>query len=158
MRLAGKRLLMLVMDGVNLEDFEKLKAGFIDENAEIYLSTPQDYLTVETTSNGRRGKDILVDMPFEAIPFTRFDGLIIPSGMLSVDLLRHNKEILKLIKSFYSLKLPIFACKEAISILKDCDIIPSNILVQDELAPMESFLERAIHMMIESSTFRKVAA
>lgn len=151
MKLLGKQLLLLVTDGVDQEEFEELKSGFEEEQAVVLVSTPSHHLTVETVRDSRRGREITVDLPFEAINHHIFDGLIIPDGVLSTELLRKEVKVMELIHRFYREKLPLFASGNAVQLLYDSQVLSDHILVR-ESGPLGFFVEQAVGMLVDRST------
>lgn len=148
MRLAGKKLLLIVMDGVDYQEYEDLKRGLEEENALVYVATPQEYLTVETIYNGRRGKDILADLPFEVAGQMQFDGLLIPNGMLSADLLSKNDQVIQLVANFHQKGLPIIASGNAVQVLYESQVLSEQVLVREE-TPIDTFLSRAVSLLVD---------
>lgn len=151
MKLVGKKLLMLVSDGVEQDECEVLKAGFEKEMAEVFCTSPQEYMNVETVSNSRRGKDLNIDFPIEAAEAEAFDGLIIPDGLLSTDLLRRDYRVIELVKSFHMLQLPVFASGRAVEILYESGALPEQVLVRDH-APLRTFIEDAVQLLLDNTS------
>ena len=142
---------MLISDGIEQEEYEELKRGFEQELAEVFSTSPQEYLTIETVSQHRRGKDITIDFPLEAVEAESFDGLIIPDGLLSTDLLRRDLRVIELVQSFHQLRLPIFASGRAVDILYASHTLPEQVLVR-EGSPMSSFIQQAVEVLLESAS------
>jgi putative intracellular protease/amidase len=158
MKLLGKHLLLLVCDGVEEKEYAEIKRGFELESAEVFVSTPQEFMTVETVCDGRRGKDILIDFPLDAISVDAFDGLVIPDGLLSAEGMRKDIRALQLIREFYHRKLPIFASGAAVALLHETALLAENIMVREQ-GSVEGFVQRATELLMEStSTGRKYAA
>ena len=149
MRLAGKQLLLLISDGVDQEEVELLRKGFEEENAVVSITSPAEYLTVESIYNGRRGKDIYIDIPFESVKSLYFDGLIIPDGLISNEKLAKNRQVLDLIKYFHLRKLPIFASGEAVQLLYESEVLSEQILVR-EGTPLTHFLDQAVAVLLDA--------
>jgi putative intracellular protease/amidase len=148
MRLAGKKLLLLITDGVDETEFDQIKQGFLSENAVVYVTTPQEYLTVESVTGTRRGKDIIVDLPFEAVASSQFDGLIIPDGLLSTDRLKKDPRVLELVYTFHQRRLPIFASGLAVQLLYESQVLSEQIVVR-EGTPMRNFLDQAVEVLLD---------
>jgi putative intracellular protease/amidase len=151
MKLVGKKLLMLVSDGVEQQEFEELKNGFEKEMAEVFCTSPQEYMNVETVANFRRGKDLSIDFPIEAVEPDAFDGLIIPDGLLSVDLLRRDHRVIELVRNFHHLQLPVFASGRAVEILYESGTLPEQVLVRDH-GPLDTFVEDAIQLLLDNTS------
>ena len=139
---------MLVIDGVEEDEVKQLKSGFEAEQAEVLLTTPQEFYMIETVANGRRGEDIAMDIPFEALDQLEFDGLVIPGGVISTELLRKSDEVSILVKDFHSKNLPIFASGSSSEILYDCNILSHQIVVR-EGSPLPAFLDQAVEALLD---------
>lgn len=149
MKLHGKRLLMLVMDGVMYQEVRALQDGFEREYAEVFLSSPHDYLTVETVLDNKRGPDLPLDFPLVTVTPELFDGLIIPHGLLSTDLLKRESGVQELIRAFHALGLPLFASGEAVQLLYDSGVLSETILVRDASADLGGFILKAVDILLE---------
>lgn len=142
---------MLVSDGVEEEECKQLKEGFQKEMAEVFCVSPQEYMSVETVSNSRRGKDLNVDFPIEAVEAEAFDGLIIPDGLLSTDLLRRDDRVIDLVRNFHQLRLPVFVSGRAVEILYDSGTLPELVLVRETM-PMTSFVHEAVEVLLDNTS------
>jgi putative intracellular protease/amidase len=148
MRLMGKQLLMVISDGVDKQEVEQLRNGFTEENASIVITTPQTYVTVETSENGRRGADITIDIPFEAVHEIDFDGLVIPDGLLSTDMLRRDVRVIDLVFRFHQKGRPIFASGNAVQLLYDSQVLSHQIVIR-EGTTMSAFLDQAVGVLLD---------
>lgn len=148
MRLHGKQLLILVGDGVDQGEFLQLKNGFEEEGASVLVTTPQEDLSIETVESNRRGGDILIDIPFEVVMQNRFDGLILPDGILAVDSLRKDPRVFSLIEWFHLARLPIFASGHAVQLLYDSKVLFDQIVIR-EGTPISHFLDKAVGVLLD---------
>lgn len=148
MKLHGKRLLMIVADGVSADDAESIRLGFEKESAEVYLVTTKPVLTVTAESTNKQDTNLVVDLPLEAIDPLQYDGLILPDGLLAAENLREDPRIIGLVHSFYERAVPLFASGEAVRILEESGVLLPTILVRDRES-VASFIDRAIDCLIE---------
>ena len=148
MRLMGKQLLMMVGDGVDSTEVEQLKRGFEEENAHVLLTTPQEFLTVETVAHGQRSTDLTIDLPFEAVQEYDFDGMIIPDGIIFTDMLRRDIRVIDLIALFHKKVKPIFASGNAIQLLYDSHVLSHQVVVR-EGTPISAFLDQAVGVLLD---------
>jgi len=151
MKLIGKKILLMVSDGVEQDEYEMLKKRFEGEMAEVFCTSPQDYLTIESVKELRRGKDITLDFPIDAVEAEHFDALVIPDGLLSTDLLKHSEVAVDLVKQFHSLRKPIFASGRAVELLLESNALPDPIMVREE-TPLPLFIDQAIEMLLTEPT------
>lgn len=149
MRLPNRKLLMIVADGVDQLECDQLRIGFEDEGARLFCATPGEYIAVETIAGNRRGKDILIDVPFEMILLERFDGLIIPDGLLSSAAFSENDEIIDLVQRFHEHGLPIFASGRAVEVLYRSRVLSQCILVR-EGEPIGVFINQAVQVLLDA--------
>jgi len=148
MRLAHRRLLMLITDGVDQQECLLLRGGFEEEGAIVFTTAPAEYLAVESWHEGHPGVDIEVDMPFETVADVEFDGIILPDGVLSTEALRANEQVRDLLRAYYEASRPIFASGNAAEILYGSDLISDTVLVR-EGTPLETFIEEAVSVLAE---------
>ena len=144
----GKQLLMLINDGVDADEVRQLKSSFEQELATVLISTPQEFPSVETISHGGRGPDIAIDLPFEAVVSTHFDGLVIPDGLLSAKALRKQPAVIELVSRFHWENLPIFASGNAVKLLYDSKILSHHIVVR-EGTPLAEFVDQAVGVLLD---------
>jgi len=148
MKLMNKRILMLVADGVDQQECDLLRRGFEEEGADIFCTTHVDYVTVETVFQGKRGRDLVIDLPFEAVEMERFDGLILPDGYLAAMVSQDDDRIIALIQSFHEKGLPIFASGKAVDLLYRSEVLSDCVLVR-EGTPLTSFINQAVRVLSE---------
>jgi protease I len=153
MRLSAKRLVMLVCDGVDEQEYEQLRRAFEDEGARVLVTSPQPYGSVESLSGPRRGRDVLIDLPFEAVSEYEFDGLILPEGLLAVEEMRKDSRVLDLIFSFHQAGLPIFASGSASQLLYASRVLSEQILVREGTA-MDDFVDQAVGVLLDRPLVR----
>ena len=154
MRLYGKTILMIVGNGVDQGEFGQLKEGLESEQAMVLVTSPDHYLTVESVHNGKRGQDIIIDIPFESLDQFYFDGLIIPSGLLSSETLAKDVRVLEIIAGFHKKRLPIFASGDAVKLLYDCQVLFDRVVVR-EGTPLDIFLDKAVEVLTDSLAFNQ---
>jgi putative intracellular protease/amidase len=150
MKLSGKRVIMLVTDGVDYRECQQLREGFSGEGAVVTVTTPQNYLTIETVEGCRRGRDLTVDLPLSAVNPEECDGLIIPNGVLSTGLLRQDACVLQFIVSLHQRGLPIFASGESVQLLYDSHVLSRHIVVREGSGALEHFIGRAIRVLVDA--------
>ena len=150
MRIPNRKLLMIVADGIDQLECDQLRMGFEDEGARILAATPGEYISVETVVGNRQGKDILIDLPFETIVLERFDGLIIPDGLLSSAAFSEDDAIIDLVQRFHEHGLPIFASGRAVEVLYRSRVLSQCVLVR-EGEPISSFVDQAVRVLLDTS-------
>ena len=149
MRLSGKKLLLLVSDGIDEAEFHLLKSGFEKEQASVLTTAPQGYGSVETVCDGRRGTDIAIDLPLEMVAEVAFSGLIIPDGLLSTQGLLKSPEAVRLVQDFHAKNLPIFTSGNAVQLLYESQILSPQLLIREGTA-LNVFLDQAVAVLLDS--------
>lgn len=139
---------MLVADGIDQQECDLLRRGFEEEGAEVFCTTHVDYVTVETVLHGARGRDLVIDLPFEAVELERFDGLILPDGYLAAMASQEDDRVIDLIQSFHEKGLPIFASGKAVDLLYRSEVLSDCVLVR-EGTPLTSFISQAVNVLSE---------
>lgn len=147
MRLPHKNLLMLVADGVEYDECEMIRNGFEHEGANVFCSAYSPYPHVETVQDGRRGPNLLIDLPYDSLPYEYFDGMIIPDGYLSSYGIADNPEIVSLVRSLHVQGAPIFASGDAAEVLYRSGIVSKQIVVREGM-PIERFIAEAVSVLL----------
>jgi putative intracellular protease/amidase len=143
MRLFGKSLLMLVATGVNQAEVAELKKKFEKEQASVLITIPHEH-AIEVWDDA-----FVIDIPFEAVRCTDFDGLIIPDGHEAAVALAGNAGVRTLIHDFHQAGIPIFASGRAIEVLYESHVFPQQILVRDQqTTPV--FVEQAVDVLLDA--------
>ena len=142
---------MLVSDGVLFDEVHAIIEAFHEEYAEVFVTSPHSFLAVRTVvAEGVAGPDLTTDFPIDLVNREQFDGLILPSGTLSVDLLRRDERVQAVICHFHERQLPIFAAGEASCLLQESGILAPNIFVR-EGDEIDLFMQNAIAMLLDSA-------
>lgn len=149
MSLFGKHVLMIVSTGVEEHEVSQIKRHFAAEQAQVFVASPEPYLTVEAANNGKRGCDIIVDLPLTEVRATDFHALVLPDGLLSSTLLAQDGVVRSTIYEFYQQGVPIFASGKAVELLYESHVFPRQILVRDG-EPLSLFLEQAVSILLEA--------
>jgi len=155
MRLLEKKVLVLLTDGVDHAEYAQIRKGFEREEATVMVTSPQESLSIETISGSRRGPDILVDIPFEAVEELAFDGLIIPDGILSTELMRKDVRVITMIHGFHQKQLPIFASGNAVQLLYDSQVLSEQVVVR-EGTPLGLFVDKAVEVLLDRAPYSHI--
>lgn len=149
MKLLGKRLALLVSDGVNYAEVRRLEDAFKLEGAEVFFTSPHEFMSIETVVKNERGPDLVIDFPLDVLNQNGFDGIIIPDGILSVDLLRREPAVRGVIQEFHKQHLLIFASGEAVQILHDSDVLDPAIVLRDSSADIQIAVNQAVAVLLD---------
>jgi protease I len=105
-RLSGKRIAILVADGVEQVELEKPRQALENAGAETRVVSPSD-TSVHAWQHDHWGEEIAVDLPLEKARAADFDGLLIPGGVMSPDRLRTNDAAVDFVRSFFEQTKPV---------------------------------------------------
>jgi putative intracellular protease/amidase len=152
MRLINKQLLLLVADGVEQVECDQLRRGFEEEGAVVFAITNQDYVTIETVFQGKRGHDVIIDIPFEKVADSKFDGLIIPDGLIAQQAFLGDERVLRLVARLNQSGVPIFASGTASDVLTKAGVNSPTVLVR-EGTPLRSFITQAVGILTDKPTY-----
>jgi putative intracellular protease/amidase len=140
---------MLLADGVDLQECEQLRRLFEEEGAGVFATSFGMFPSVETVADNRRGRDLLIDIPWEALVFERFDGLIIPDGAACANQIKDERRAVELVRSFHQGGLPIFASGQAVAVLYRSHVLSECVLVR-EGEPIVSFVNQAVGILLDA--------
>lgn len=141
---------MLVADGVDQIECDQLRRAFEEEGASVFVATNQEYVTIETVFQGRRGHDIIIDLPFEAVEPRHYDGLVIPDGFLAARTFEDDERVAALVRIFHTSGRPIFASGKSSIVLEQAELNARQILIR-EGASLSSFITQAIAILAETA-------
>ena len=148
MLLSHKNLLILVSDGVEYDECVLLRNALEREGANVFLSASCPYINIETIQGGRRGPDLAIDLPFDSLPYERFDAMIIPDGYLSIVDIVDNSAVIALIKDFHRQGAPIFASGGIEQIL--ANTIPvAECVLRRESKIIEDFVDQIVCALVD---------
>ena len=145
MQLLGKTILMVAVDGIDREEVLQLKRGFEEEGALVLSTTPQPYIVVSMAAGEEKKRELVVDVPFEAVAEYEFEGLLLPDGVEKAG----EEEfplVVKLVDSFYRRRKPIFASGGSSRFLREAGALPPSVVVREGTA-IEGFLEQAVEAL-----------
>jgi protease I len=108
MRLTGKRIAALVTDGFEEVELTDPVNALNAEGAEVDVIVPEGG-TVRAWKQTDWGAKISADAGLEEADPTRYDGLLLPGGVMSPDRLRMDERAVSFVRAFVDLKKPIAA-------------------------------------------------
>lgn len=148
MFLHGKRLLMLIADGVLAEEIDRFRSAFESDFAEIYSCSPYPFLEVYALAREGGKESYLVDCSLDSVQATAFDGVLIPNGVLSSDLLQRYPAVITLLQEFHRLALPICASGQAVKLLHSAGLVSPQILVRDG-SSLDYFCDQVKNLLLD---------
>jgi protease I len=152
MKLHAKKILILVSEGVNLDELYAMKLGFEAEYATTYLTSLQGGRRVRGIGNHGNEEWVYTDFPLEMILPTHYDAIAVPGGVLSIDLLRKDKGVQKILTDFHAALKPILISDHARVLLYESGVFPENVLVySSEMQEMDQFVRDSCELLIEGS-------
>lgn len=123
-QLNGKRIAVLMTDGVEQVEYTK-PAGFLKENgATITLISPKDKgESVQGMNHKDEGDTFKVDLDVRDARAADFDALLLPGGVANPDELRLSKAAIAFIREFAREDKPIAAICHGPWTLIDADVV-----------------------------------
>lgn len=108
LRLQGKRIAALVTDGFEAVELTDPMHALEAQGAEVDVIVP-DGDTARAWNHTDWGDTIHADAGLEGADPTRYDGLLLPGGVMSPDHLRMDARAVSFVRAFVDLKKPIAA-------------------------------------------------
>lgn len=121
--LRGKILGLLVEEGFEQAELEKIKRIFEESGAIVELVSPSSKKTLRAWKGKNWGDDFEVDVFLEEARSEDYDSLLVPGGVFSVDTLRKNSRAAEFVKEFLMAGKPVGAISHGQSLLIDTEIL-----------------------------------
>lgn len=132
MKTQESSILLLLADGVDEEESIAI-CRYLRHSVQLTLTSPRDYLSVETVSGNQRGADILVDQPLPQLYLDHFDGLVIPKGLLAAEELEHNHFAIACLDHFLTRQKLVMLSGEAERLAEKFEPYSLNLLLRANL-------------------------
>ncbi len=107
-QLQGKRIAILVTDGVEQAELEGPMRGLKEAGAQVQVVSPRSG-PIYAMHHEEKGDFFDVDTPLEGASAGAFDALVIPGGLINPDTLRANPQAIEFVRSFAREGKPIAA-------------------------------------------------
>ena len=107
-RLNGCMIAVLATDGVEQIELTEPVAALRDEGAEVHVVSDKKE-RIQGFHHFDRGDEIKVDMSLDEAEADKYDGLVLPGGVINPDALRLTPRAIEFIRHFVQKKLPIAA-------------------------------------------------
>ncbi|WP_029348811.1 type 1 glutamine amidotransferase domain-containing protein [Bosea sp. 117] len=98
--LEGKRILILAANGFEQSELEVPRDRLREAGATVDVVSPETG-EIKGWQMKDWGRPVKVDKPLSEAREADYDAIVLPGGQINPDLLRVNKDALKLIKAFY---------------------------------------------------------
>jgi len=98
--LSGKRILILATNGFEQSELEVPRDRLKAAGAEVTIASPEEG-EIKGWDKKDWGRPVHVDRKLKDVKAADYDAIVLPGGQINPDLLRVNKDALKLIKAFY---------------------------------------------------------
>src|SRR5436190_11893286 len=107
-KLKGKRIAILVADGFEQEEMTEPRRALEEAGAKAEIVSPAPG-RVKGWKHVEWGDTFPVDTPLEEAEAGRYDGLLLPGGVMNPDKLRREEKALQLVRSFFQAGKPVAA-------------------------------------------------
>lgn len=121
--LRGKIIGLLVEEGFDQVELEKTKKFFEEVGAIVEIVSPNKKKSVRAWKGKNWGDDFEVDVFLEEARAEDYDSLVIPGGVLSLDMLRKDSRSSEFVKEFLISGKPVGALSHGQSLLIDTEIL-----------------------------------
>ncbi|HEV7814050.1 MAG TPA: type 1 glutamine amidotransferase domain-containing protein [Janthinobacterium sp.] len=122
--LDGKRVAVLMTDGVEQVEYTKPSSFLKEHGAEVTLVSPKGQgAQVQGMNHKDKGDSFKVDMDVRDAQAMKFDALLLPGGVGNPDELRLSKESIAFIREFAREDKPIAAICHGPWTLIDADVV-----------------------------------
>ncbi|MCW5693835.1 MAG: type 1 glutamine amidotransferase [Pseudolabrys sp.] len=98
--LSGKRILILATNGFEQSELEVPRDRLKAAGAQVDVVSPEEG-EIKGWDKKDWGRPVKVDRKLKEANAADYDAIVLPGGQINPDLLRVNKDALKLIKAFY---------------------------------------------------------
>lgn len=116
------RVAILVADGFEQVEMTSPRKVLNDNGAVTHIISPNTS-TVKGWNRVDWGQSHKVDVPLQQARSEYYDALVLPGGVMSIDLLRLNKKAVEFIRSFFRADKPVAAICHGPLLLVDADVI-----------------------------------
>jgi len=121
-KLKNKRIAILVADGFEEIELSSPKEALENAGAKTDIISPASG-KVRSKDGDEWSKDYPVDVVLKNVEENKYDGLLLPGGVLSPDKLRTNKSAIALINAFWERNKPIAAICHGPQLLINADLV-----------------------------------
>ncbi len=126
-KLEGKRIAVLVAAGFEQSEFEEpIKALKAAGGEAVVVSLESG--KIKAWSGGNWGDSFEVDLLLDKARAEDFNGLLIPGGVMSPDILRMNDTAVEFVRSFFVQKKPVAAICHGPWLLVEADVVRDRTL------------------------------
>jgi protease I len=107
-RLNGRMIAVLATDGVEQVELTEPVAALRKEGAQVHVISDKKE-RIQGFRHHDRGDQIAVDMSLDEAEADKYDGLMLPGGVINPDALRLAPQAIQFVRYFVDEKLPIAA-------------------------------------------------
>ena len=126
--LSGLKIALMVADGFDANQFSELQKMLLAQNASLKVISPKSGL-VYGDDGGRASMSYSVDAPFSQVLSVDYDALVIPSGKVHIEQLKHELHTTRIIRAFMRADMPVLTQGRASYLVAeiDTDIDPTQL-------------------------------
>ncbi|MDF2852042.1 MULTISPECIES: type 1 glutamine amidotransferase domain-containing protein [Sphingobacterium] len=134
--LKNKRIAILVADGFEEIELTSPKEALENAGAKTDIISPAEG-TVRAKNGDEWSNDYPVDVALQEAEENRYDGLLLPGGVINPDKLRTNKTAIALINAFWERDKPIAAICHGPQLLINADLVRDKKITSVEAIQMD---------------------
>lgn len=104
----NKRIAILATNGFEESELTSPKDAMEKEGFEVHIVSPEGG-SIKAWNKGEWSNEYSVDKIIKEVTAKNYDALVLPGGVINPDHLRTDKDVLKFVRDFFSLKKPVAA-------------------------------------------------
>ncbi|MCA9260112.1 MAG: type 1 glutamine amidotransferase [Planctomycetales bacterium] len=120
--LTGKRVAFLATDGVEQSELEQPWDAVLSAGGKPELISLESG-SIQAMHHDKPGDEFPVDVTIEDVASSRYDGLVLPGGVLNPDTLRMNDDCVALVRDFFNQGKPVAAICHGPWLLVEADVV-----------------------------------
>jgi protease I len=122
-----KPILIIATDGFEQSELVEPKRLLEEAGAEVVVASLEEG-EIKGWQDGDWGKAVAVDMLVDNVATDDFAALLLPGGQMNPDVLRMNRDVIRLVREFDSAKKPVAAICHAPWLLAEAGIIRGKVV------------------------------
>lgn len=121
-KITDAKILILATDGFEQSELEHPLKDLKGKGATVHVATP-DGSAIKGWDEDNWGDSVQADLALNAVKVEDYDAIVLPGGQINPDILRTNKDAVKLIKDFTAHGKTVAAICHAPWLLIEADVV-----------------------------------
>jgi protease I len=121
-RLSGKRIAILATDGFEQSEMKKPRDALHDAGADTDVVSPKSG-SIRGWDEDDFGESVKVDVELDDADPEKYDGLLLPGGVMNPDKLRLEPKAVEFVRAFFAEGKPVAAICHGPQVLIEADVV-----------------------------------